>query len=97
MKNITVNIYHEVIIPAGIELEVEATVEAGSDGYFDHVTGDCDPPHGPEVEVQNRELLVAQIEQWFDHQKREAVEQFERYLASGEFKEKAEETIGEGE
>lgn len=97
MKNITVNVYHEVIIPAEIELEVEATVKAGSYGYFDHVTGDCDPPRGPEVSVQNRDLLIAQIEQWFDHQKREAVQQFDRYLASGEFKEKAEETMGEEE
>lgn len=95
MKNLTMIINREIDIPAEIELEVEATVEAGSYGYFDHVTGDCDPPHGASVEVQNRDILIDQIEQWFDHQKREAISQFERYLASGEFKEKAEEATAE--
>ena len=91
MRNITVNIYHEVIIPAEIELEVEATVEAGSDGYFNPMNGDCDPPCNAEVEVNNREMLIAQIEQMFEHYKRENIKQLEMYLDSEELLYKAEE------
>jgi len=95
MKNITFNISRELDLPAEIEMEVEATFTPGSRGYFNPANGDCDPPSNSEIEVQNRDILIAQIEQLFDHHKKEAISQLEKYLESSEFESAAEESAAQ--
>lgn len=91
MKNLTFTICRELDLPAEIELEVNCKLSSGHNGYFNHHTGDCDPPQNATVEVNNKALLIAQMEQLFDHYKQENVKQLERYLESVELAEKAEE------
>lgn len=75
----------EIDVPAEIELALDVEIDPGSNGYFDHVTGDCDPPYPASVEVDNRKEALDSIAAWFDHQKAENLAQFERYLESQEF------------
>ena len=87
MKNLTFTLYRELELPAEVELEAVVSITPGSNGYFDHVTGDCDPPHGAEIEVENEDAMIQQLRQWFDLQKEEAVKQLRHYLESEEFAE----------
>lgn len=91
MKNLTFIICRELDLPSEIELEVNCNLSAGNNGYFNPANGDCDPPQNATVEINNKALLIAQIEQLFDYFKRENVKQLERYLDSMELAEKAEE------
>ena len=75
----------EIDVPAEIELELDVEIDPGSDGYFDHVTGDCDPPYPATVSVDNIDEALKVMAAWFDHQKAENLAQFERYLQSREF------------
>lgn len=87
MKNLTFTLYRELELPAEVELEAVVSITPGSMGYFNPINGDCDPPHGPEIDVVNEDAMIQQLRQWFDHQKEEAVKQFRHYLESEAFAE----------
>ena len=77
----------EILLPAEIELDIDATLTAGSDGHFDHVTGDCDPPSNDEVELDNEDEIEKQIRQWFADQCQETLKQWHMFVGSKEFAE----------
>lgn len=90
MKNLTFTLYRELELPAEVELEAVVSITPGSMGYFNPINGDCDPPHGSDVEVQNEDAMIQQLRQWFDLQREEAVKQLRHYLDSEAFAEIAE-------
>lgn len=75
----------EIDVPAEIELELDVEIYPGIHGYFDPVTGDCDPPQPDSVDVNNLHEALDAMAAWFDHQKAENLTQLERYLESREF------------
>lgn len=72
-------------IPAEIELQVECEYVPGSRGYFNHITGDCDPPSNAEVWIENRYEIEAYISWLFDGWKAETIKRVNDHLDSAEF------------
>ena len=77
--------YLEVILPAEIELDIEADLIPGSSGYFNLATGDCDPPSYDEVELSNEDQIEQAIRQWFSDQCQETLKQWFRFTGDPTF------------
>lgn len=76
----------EILIPAEIDLDIDAEFTPGSDGYFDYRTGDAEPPSNDEAELNNEDAVEKQIRQWFADQCQETLKQWHRFVGSNDFK-----------